>query len=54
MNEFNDDDYFEDKNRSLKSYLIEEYELRLKNAIDKEEYEEAAKFKKILTKLKDE
>jgi len=46
-----DEDYFDDENRTIKSYLIEQYELRLKHAIDKENYEDAIKYKKNLDKL---
>jgi len=50
-NNFNDADYFDDENRTIKSYLIEQYEIRLKDSIENENYEDAAKYKKILDKL---
>ena len=49
--EFKDEDYFDDENRTIKSYLKEQYELKLKDAIEKEEYENAAHYKKIIDKL---
>jgi len=48
---FNDDDFFENKNRTIKSYLIETFELQLKYAIENENYEDAIKIKKKLDKL---
>ena len=49
--DFKDEDYFDDENRSLKSYLIEQYEIRLKFSIENEEYEDSAKYKKLLDNL---
>ena len=51
MNNFKDEDYFKDENRTIKSYLIEQYEIRLKESIKNEDYELSAKYKKILDKL---
>jgi len=49
--EFNDTDYFEDENRTIKSYLIETYEIKIKHAIENENYEDAEKYKNILSRL---
>ena len=52
MDDFKDEDYFDDENRTIKSYLIEQYEIRIADAIKHEKYANAEKYKKILDKLK--